>query len=179
VKLDLLQEYDIKFKKFDKKRTVEAQLNDLLNDLKQLGVKIIETSKFQNGYGEGVCLILTQLLDKYLINQNYIFKKPKLINSEPKLEEFQNDFEEVILEENNMNNNKNLIQTQNHFALGSFNTNFYFRNNSSGRSGGKKRFNSAMSNYTQGMILIITLQIVILIPLFQQKQKILKLILFM
>ena len=44
MKLDLLQEYDIKFKKFDKKRTPEAQLNDLLNDLKQIGVKIIENS---------------------------------------------------------------------------------------------------------------------------------------
>jgi hypothetical protein len=113
----------------------------------------METSKFQNGYGEGVCLILTQLLDKYLINQNYIFKKPKFIDNQLKLEEeIQNDFEEIILEENTNNNDKNLTQTQNHFALGGFSTNFYYKNNNSGRSGGKKRFNSAISNYTQGIL---------------------------
>ncbi len=37
----------------------------------------MDNAKFANGYGEGICLILTQLLDKYLINQNFIFKKPK------------------------------------------------------------------------------------------------------
>ena len=45
--------------------------------MKNIGIKIIDNNKFTNGYGEAVCLILTQLLDKYLINQNFIFKKPK------------------------------------------------------------------------------------------------------
>ena len=148
--MNILQEFDIKFKKYDKKRTSEAQLNDLFNDLKGIGIKIIETSKFQNGFGEGVCLILTQLLDKYLINQNFIFKKPKLLEEkiETKVEEIQNDFEEVILEENNNNTQINFKEnnnmTQNNFKE----TNFYFRN--SARATGKKRWNSGMSNLTQG-----------------------------
>ena len=42
--LNILAEFDIKFKKYDKKRTPEGQLNDLFNELKQIGVKIIDTS---------------------------------------------------------------------------------------------------------------------------------------
>ncbi len=138
-----MQEYDIKFRKYDKKRTVEGQLSDLLNELKTLGIKIIDNSKFVNGYGEGICLIITQLLDKYLINQNFIFKKPKFIQSEPN-EEIQNDFEEVILDE------KEPIQNDKNFTQNNFNshTNFYFR--STAKTTAKKRWNSAMSNLTQG-----------------------------
>lgn len=66
--------------------------------MKSLDVKIIDNAKFQTGFGEGICLVLTQLLDKYLINQNFIFKKPKLNVDEVK--EIQSDFEEVILEDN-------------------------------------------------------------------------------
>jgi hypothetical protein len=73
----VLNEYEIKFKKFDKKKTLDAQINELTNDLKNVGIKIVENAKFSNGYGEAICLVLTQLLDKYLINQNFIFKKPK------------------------------------------------------------------------------------------------------
>lgn len=144
-----MQEYDIKFKKFDKKRTVEAQLSDLINDLKSIGVKIIDNSRYQNGYGEGVCLILTQLLDKYLINQNFVFSKPKLI--ENKIEEIQNDFEEVILEESN-NNSGSCIQNN------SDKTRENFRNtpNSSKfqRYSASKRY-SALSNTTQGIYIYI------------------------
>lgn len=150
--LNILAEFDIKFKKYDKKRTPEGQLNDLFNELKQIGVKIIDTSKFQNGYGEGVCLILTQLLDKYLINQNFIFKKPKYNDDEKnelKIEEIQNEFEEVILEETPEQQGevgeKNNILTMNNFSS---KTNFYFRN--SAKATGKKRWNSGMSNLTQG-----------------------------
>lgn len=73
----MLNEYEIKFKKFDKKRSQDTQINELINDLKKIGIKVIDNGKFSNGYGEAICLILTQLLDKYLVNQNFIFKKPK------------------------------------------------------------------------------------------------------
>jgi hypothetical protein len=102
-----------------------------------------------------VCLILTQLLDKYLINQNFIFKKPKHNDdekNEPNVEEIQNDFEEVILEETPEQQggagDKNNILTMNNFTS---KTNFYFRN--SAKATGKKRWNSGMSNLTQGMII--------------------------
>lgn len=127
---------DLKFKKYDKKRTLEGQLSDLMTDLKSVGIKIIENSKLHNGYGEGVCLVLTQLLDKYLINQNFIFKKPKFVDN--KNDEIQTDFEEVLLEESN-------DKTQNNFRY----------NSSKNRlvSGGKgKRYSSGMSTTTQGKI---------------------------
>ncbi len=147
-----MQEYDIKFKKFDKKRTIESQLFDLINDFKSIGVKVIDNAKFQNGYGEGVCLILTQLLDKYLINQNFIFKKPKLNDSPKSIDE---DFEEVILEDNK-DDKRNTTST---LGGGTFGMNFYKNKNSiygsnlnsnrnSGNSTGKKRWNSGMSSHT-------------------------------
>jgi hypothetical protein len=147
VNLNILQEYDIKFRKYDKKRTVDGQLSDLLNELKTLGIKIIDNSKFVHGYGEGVCLIITQLLDKYLINQNFIFKKPKFVETET-IEEIQNDFEEVILDEKD---EKEPVQNEKNFTQNNFNshTNFYFR--STAKTTAKKRWNSAMSNLTQGM----------------------------
>ena len=78
----MLNEYEIKFKKFDKKRSQDTQINELINDLKKIGIKVIDNGKFSNGYGEAICLILTQLLDKYLVNQNFIFKKPKFDTEE-------------------------------------------------------------------------------------------------
>ncbi len=58
----------------------------------------MDNSKFINGYGEGICLILTQLLDKYLINQNFIFKKPKY---DTKIQT-----EEVVVEEIKVETNR-------------------------------------------------------------------------
>lgn len=122
-----------------------------MNDLKSIGIKIIENSKYQNGYGEGVCLILTQLLDKYLINQNFIFKKPILIEETD--DGIQNEFEEVILEDNNY--------TQNQSEKNTTNTNIYFYNNTKSNLTGlirntmnanKKRFHSGKSNVTQGKL---------------------------
>lgn len=149
---------DIKFKKFEKKRTIESQVMDLINDLKAIGIKIIENSKYQNGYGEGVCLILTQLLDKYLINQNFIFKKPLLNHGNDKLED-QNNFEEVILEENNINylNGKNGHSTYTNQIKKISNNNFYNSGNQKNRNtstaySARKRFHSGKSNVTQGKI---------------------------
>jgi hypothetical protein len=160
-------EYEIKYKKFDKKRSVDGQLNDLISELKQIGVKILENSKLNNGYGEGVCLILTQLLDKYLIIRNYIFKKPKLAEKESVvIEEIQNEFREVILEDNlnintfNQKTKNNTTQT----VCYPDNTNFNLKNNLTLKdivkmrfSSGRKRWSSAMSNLTQGKNNTITI----------------------
>lgn len=61
-----------------------------------------------NGYGEGVCLIITQLLDKYLVNQNFIFKKPQLevFSNLPK---YDDDFIEPEITEEVGNSNSNGI----------------------------------------------------------------------
>ena len=138
----------MKFNQFDNKRTIEAQLHELLDDLKSIGIKIIENSKYQNGYGEGICLILTQLLDKYLINQNFIFRKPLLTsneeNEENNNEEIMEDFQSVNVNYNNNNQNEKLngLNSNNFNAkIGNYNP-FNFTIN--------KRFNSGKSSTTQG-----------------------------
>ena len=97
--INILQEIDVKFKKYDKKKPQDAQIQELLNDLKNLQVKVLINSRFKYGYGDGVCLVLTQLCDKYLIKQNFIFKKPifKDIQEIEKIKEYPED---IPLEEN-------------------------------------------------------------------------------
>ena len=97
--INILQEIDIKFKKYDKKKQQEIQMQELLNDLKNLQIKVLFNSRFKYGYGDGVCLVLTQLCDKYLIKQNFIFKKPKFqdIQEIEKIKEYPDD---IPLEEN-------------------------------------------------------------------------------
>ena len=97
--INILQEIDIKFKKYDKKKQQEIQIQELLNDLKNLQIKVLYNSRFKFGYGDGVCLVLTQLCDKYLIKQNFIFKKPKFqdIQEIEKIKEYPDD---IPLEEN-------------------------------------------------------------------------------
>jgi len=155
-------EYEIKFKKFDKKRSIEAQVNDLISEIKQIGVKIINNSRLNNGYGEGVCLVLTQLLDKYLIIRNFIFKKPKL--NDPKenlvIEELHNEIEEVILEDhvNNSTSNRDTNKNNSIQPVCSDLSNLKFLKNNmtlkdivkNRYSSGRKRWSSAMSNITQG-----------------------------
>jgi len=157
-------EFEIKFKKFDKKRSVDGQLNDLLSELKQIGIKILENSKLNNGYGEGVCLILTQLLDKYLIIRNFIFKKAKLQEEEKiVLEDIQNINEEFILEENLNINNLNMKNTNftTQTISATENIRFNLKNNLTLKdiikmrfSSGRKRWSSAMSNLTQGTMIL-------------------------
>ena len=97
--INILQEIDIKFKKYDKKKAQDVQIQELLNDLKNLQIKVLFNSRFKFGYGDGVCLVLTQLCDKYLIKQNFIFKKPKFqdIQEIEKIKEYPDD---IPLEEN-------------------------------------------------------------------------------
>ena len=97
--INIIQEIDIKFKKYDKKKQQEIQMQELLNDLKNLQIKVLFNSRFKYGYGDGVCLVLTQLCDKYLIKQNFIFKKPKFqdIQEIEKIKEYPDD---IPLEEN-------------------------------------------------------------------------------
>lgn len=129
----------------------------MLNDLKAIGIKIIENSKYQNGYGEGVCLVLTQLLDKYLINQNFIFKKPVLNFGEEEEGKESNNFDELILEDNNLNyanvNNKEHFTNQIEKVT---NNNFYNNGNYKNRNistpySTSKRFHSGKSSTLHGM----------------------------
>ena len=97
--INILQEIDIKFKKYDKKKTQEMQIQDLINDLKSLDIKVLINSRFKYGFGDGVCLVLTQLCDKYLIKQNFIFKKPKFKDVQD-VEKIKDYPEDIVLEEN-------------------------------------------------------------------------------
>lgn len=80
IKITNLGICELNLRIFEKKRTVELMLTDLVSNLKSVGIKILESAKLSNGFGEGVCLIITQLLDKYLINQNYVFGIPAISN---------------------------------------------------------------------------------------------------
>jgi hypothetical protein len=98
------------------------------------------------------------LLDKYLINQNFIFKKP-IFSTNEENEEKEND--EIIEDYQNVNNNNdsktNNINNNNNNQnekLNGLNNN----NNSLGKTGSykpfnftiNKRFNSGKSSTTQG-----------------------------
>lgn len=134
----------MRFNQFDPKKTIESQLKELFNDLNEIGIKIKESTKYHSGYGEGVCLILTQLLDKYLISQNYIFKKPNFVNGKNE----DNDVEDIVEDFNFSGNNNNIKE----------NTNVNVNNNFNCKIGNykpfnftiNKRFNSGKSSETQG-----------------------------
>lgn len=74
IDLNRLSDTEVKFKRYDKRKSIDTHIGELMADLKIIGVKIPDSSKISNGYGEAVCLIITQLLDRYLINQNYTFR---------------------------------------------------------------------------------------------------------
>ena len=44
--INILQEIDVKFKKYDKKKQQEIQIQELLNDLKNLQIKVLFNSRF-------------------------------------------------------------------------------------------------------------------------------------
>lgn len=144
--------------KFDNKKTIESHLNDLLAELKSIGIKIIENSKYQNGYGEGICLVLTQLLDKYLINQNFIFKKPILISKE---KDSENEIDEIIEDYQNVNNNNGnnseKISNNNNSTNNSDKFNNFYAKTGAYRPFNftvNKRFNSGKSTTTEGKKLL-------------------------
>ena len=128
--INILQEIDVKFKKYDKKKPQEPQIQDLLNDLKYLSVKVLINSRFKYGYGDGVCLVLTQLCDKYLIKQNFIFKKPKFKDIQ-EIQKIKENTDDILLEEN--------IGTNIGFKA---NTNYNFSGFKSIGSGSKTKFYS-------------------------------------
>ena len=140
VNLNIIQELDIKIKKYDKKKSHENQMNELIDDLKSMDVKVLMNSRFKYGYGDGVCLVLTQLCDKYLIKQNYIFKKPKFKEGNQKVEQIKG-YDDIVLEENIGTNFGFKPNTGINFGGG-------FKHNTTGtktkffQGYGKKRFNS-------------------------------------
>ena len=140
VNLNIIQELDIKIKKYDKKKSHENQMNELIDDLKSMDVKVLLNSRFKYGYGDGVCLVLTQLCDKYLIKQNYIFKKPKFKEGNQKIEQIKG-YDDIVLEENIGTNFGFKPNTGINFGGG-------FKHNTTGtktkffQGYGKKRFNS-------------------------------------
>ena len=113
-----------------KKKSQDSQIQDLLNDLKNLQVKVLLNSRFKYGYGDGICLVLTQLCDKYLIKQNFIFKKPKFQDVQ-EIENIKDYSEDIPLEEN--------IGTNIGFKS---NTNYNFSGFKSIGSGSKTKFYS-------------------------------------
>ncbi len=143
--LNKIQDFDFKIKQYDKKKSHENQMNELIEDLKSIDIKIILNSKFKYGYGDGVCLVLTQLCDKYLIKQNYIFNKPKFKDKKDKIEEIKKNYDDIILEENIGTNFGFKPKTGNNFAS-AFKNNITSTKNKFFQGYGKKRFNSYNNN---------------------------------
>lgn len=144
VKLEILREFDLKIKRYDKKKTQDVQMADLLNDLKFFNIIETPNSQFKSGYGEKVCIVINKLCDNYLVKQNFIFKKPKFKEHSSKVETIKTRYDDIVLEEN--------IGTNIGFKA---NTNYNFGGNfkRTGSAGSKgkffsttgrcKRFNSA------------------------------------
>lgn len=55
-------------------------LNNLQEEFKLLKIEVIDLNKLTLGYGDNCIIILTQLLDRYLIDQNYTFVRPNFSN---------------------------------------------------------------------------------------------------
>ncbi len=144
VNLNIIQELEIKIKKYDKKKSHEQQMNELIEDLKSIDVKVLLNSKFKYGYGDGVCLVLTQLCDKYLIKQNYIFKKPKFKEGKQKIEEIKG-YDDIVLEENIGTNFGFIPKTGINFG-GGFKHNITSTKTKFFQGIGIKRFNSYSNN---------------------------------
>ena len=134
VRLEILEEFDIKFKKYDKKKPHVNQMNDLIAELKNMDIKIIKNSRFKYGYGEGICFALTQLCDKYLMAQNFIFEHP-IFEDNINNVEIRSNFDDIVIEDN--------IGTNIGFKS---NTNYNFASQfkSSMGSGSKSRFFSGV-----------------------------------
>ena len=119
-------------------------MNELIEDLKSIDVKVLLNSKFKYGYGDGVCLVLTQLCDKYLIKQNYIFKKPKFKEGKQKIEEIKG-YDDIVLEENIGTNFGFKPKTGINFG-GAFKNNITSTKTKFFQGIGIKRFNSYSNN---------------------------------
>ncbi len=109
--------------------------------MRSIGIKTSENSKILLGYGEGICLVLTQLLDKYLINQNFIFQKPRLSDVTT------TNKEEISSEELQPSEK---ILTQIGFTTNNFRQTGGTIVKNSIMSLGQKRYVSAISQTTQG-----------------------------
>lgn len=113
IKLNNLYLEEISPNIFDNKSklSIEELLKNLLEILKQLGIKVLDNAKLTNGFGEGVCLIITQLIDKILINQNFGFKQPNFFNLEKSKKKQQQSKEKS--QNLKSDNNKQYVQNQN------------------------------------------------------------------
>ena len=66
------------------KSNLDKMIENLMNEIKNFGVKIPEFVSYEslkNGFGEAVCFIVNDLLNKELIRQDYSFKAPILIEN--------------------------------------------------------------------------------------------------
>jgi len=85
---------------FDKNDSTTDAIRRLLNDIKVFGLKIPEAlnqSHLKNGYGESVCFIVNDLLNRELIRKDFKFEKPVI--EEIKEEDYVDIPEEEIDEE--------------------------------------------------------------------------------
>jgi hypothetical protein len=99
ISINNLNDNKIEFKRYDKTLKLNEQLNELVQKLHNNKIKVVVNNRFKYGYGDSVCSVITQLCDKYLMNQNYIFKTPKFFkNKENKIEKIYDD--NIILEDN-------------------------------------------------------------------------------
>jgi estrogen-related receptor beta like 1 len=100
ININNLTNSKIEFKQYDKTLKNEVQLNELVSKLQKNKIKVVVNNRFKYGYGDSVCSVITQLCDKYLMNQNYIFKTPKFNKNKENKVIIENNFDDIILEDN-------------------------------------------------------------------------------
>lgn len=147
-------------KDFDKKKNVELYAKDLLSSLKEM-IKIsdsIVANSIINGWGEGVCIIINDLLNKYLINEGFEFLNPDYREpqgaEEEKLPEI--NVEEFKLKEDLATLNPNI------FSNSEINDEEFFEKN---KIKNKQHHGSANSNHTGKTLLIKTSQVLSVLTL--------------
>jgi len=142
--------YKYQIKEFDKKKNPEVCSKDLFTDLKDL-IKLTDSlspTSVINGWGEGVCIVINDLLNKYLINEGFEFLNPKHDNEEQN--QIDDNLPDINVEE--ITSKEGIALTNNNLFTNSVinDEEFFEKNNNSN----KIKHNSANSNQTGKKFLI-------------------------
>jgi hypothetical protein len=97
---------------FKTNKTSEEAIQRLVRDCKKFGVKFMpyfEEQQLIHGYGESVCFLIDDLLNRELIRRDYKFEEPLIPNDSDE----EDDLEEIKFEEENIINFVDNVQDVN------------------------------------------------------------------
>lgn len=76
VPADKTNEYNVQSIRLNDKEDYLVQLKKLVDSLKSLAIEAVDYNKLIKGFDDDCIIVITQLLDRYLIEQNFTFHKP-------------------------------------------------------------------------------------------------------